>query len=416
MPAKINSLMPAMSIRMSTPAMSLRILLSLMAVAQVVTAMKMGGPGSPNLARLRGVAKNTTTAAATAPEAADPTIEVSDVALQELSEDPSHPADHQLADVAQPVTVGSQNLGDDPEDGVMLTDKDGQGPKEYTAKEAISMIDQASQGLQGLDPSNTKQAYAEARSLIEDAKVDLIKAATTEEDSLKKDKYSDSYLEAQAARKEEERLNMGPGSEVVAQAMKMDPGAKNPTRLRGGSNHTTAAAIQIGATNRPATAAVGVALAVPEVDLDLEQAVLEDFSKDFISSHPSDQLADGVEQPVTPDDDQSTEEDDDPEDGNMLMDQDGQGPRDYTAAAAMSMVEQASQALQGLGTTYPSKMKQAYEEAHDLIKDAKHDLIKAAVTDKDSLKTSKYSDAYLEAQAARQKAERVASAGMVFGM
>lgn len=383
-------------------------MLSLMAVAQVVPAMKMGGPGSFNPARLRGVAKNTTTAAASAPEVVTKIMEVANVALQELNEDPALPANHPLADVTQPVEVDSQSSKDNPQDGIVLMGKDGQGQQDYTAKEAISMIDEASQALQGLDPSSTKQAYNEARGLVGDAKVDLIKAATTDDDSLKKSKYSDSYLEAQAALKDEEQSKMGAGKEdgphhSLAKAPKMDRAAQTPTRAPGVDFQQ----VEPG----------------PQVDAELDKYRRDfnkDFSKDFIASHPADQLADGVEQLATLDDmdahmdDQSTEEDD-AEDDNLLDDQDGQ-PTDHSATMAMSMVEQAKQAFRGLGTTYPSNKKQDYEEAHDLIKDAKRDLIKAAGTDKDSVKVGEYSNAYLEAQAARQHAERVAAAGMVFGM
>lgn len=379
----------------------------------------MGGPGSFNPARLRGVAKNTTTAAASAPEVVTTIMEVANVALQELKGELT--GSPPLADVAQPVEVDTQSMKEKPQDGIVLMGTDGQRQQDYTAKDAISMIDEASKTLQGLDPSSTKQSYDQARGLIGDAKVDLIKAATTDDDSLKKSKYSDSYLEAQAARKEEERLKMLPKKGDVPEQTKVtktDPGAKASNRLRGGNKHSAAAAATPPADvamppagTAPAHAGVDFQQVEPgsKVDAELDKYRAE-FSEDFSkisASHPADQLALA---------DQSAEaEEDDTEDDNLLDDQDGQ-PKEYSATMAMSMFEQAKQAFRALGTSYPSNKKADYEAAHDLLKDARHDLTKAAGTDKNSLKSSEYSNAYLEAQAARQHAERVAAAGMVFGM
>merc|ERR1719231_971718 len=103
-------------------------------------------------------------------------------------------------------------------------------------------------------------------------------------------------------------------------------------------------------------------------------------------------------------------EDGDGEDG-LVLDSSDNEPKDYTANGAISMIEQAKQALEGVHKD--KKNADAYDEVHDLIQDAKHDMIDAAVSSGDALKEEKYSDAWREAHEARRDAEKLASAGVV---
>lgn len=109
-------------------------------------------------------------------------------------------------------------------------------------------------------------------------------------------------------------------------------------------------------------------------------------------------------------------EGDDPEDGLLLKDQDP-APKEYTAEATRSMIEQASQAFKGLdkATQHQTNME-AYEQVRDLIQDAKNDMTVAGVSDDEKLKNSTYADAYLEAQMARRDVEQLFSSGVVLGM
>jgi len=135
------------------------------------------------------------------------------------------------------------------------------------------------------------------------------------------------------------------------------------------------------------------------------------------ASHPADQE---VVLPVNSDKEDG--DSDDPKDadveGLMLSEKDGTGRDNYTPQEALSMIEQAKQALRGLDKSPLATMPQAlagltnneaYDEAKDIIKDATNDVIKAAETDSDSLKMSGYSDAYREALTARQEAMMMGS-------
>jgi len=121
------------------------------------------------------------------------------------------------------------------------------------------------------------------------------------------------------------------------------------------------------------------------------------------ASHPADQE---VVLPVNSDKEDG--DSDDPKDadveGLMLSEKDGTGRDNYTPQEALSMIEQAKQALRGLDKSPLATMALA-----DIIKDATNDVIKAAETDSDSLKMSGYSDAYREALTARQEAMMMGS-------
>jgi len=371
--------------------MSFRIVLSVLAVAQLASAMKRGSaptPGTDSLTRLRGGSTNAATGAKPQAE------HMIDAAWQDLLQQAaSHPADQE---VVLPVNSDKEDGdSDDPKDadveGVMLSD-DGTGRDNYTPQEALSMIEQAKQALHGLDKSQlatmpqalagltNNEAYDVAKDIIKDATNDVIKAAETDSDSLKMSGYSDAYREALTAR--QEAITMGSLPAPSTDALAVLPG--------GSTNVATAAKPQ----------------EVPTEDVDLLPEA---------ASHPADQV-------IVPVEKEDAEDPEDDRDKNMLLDKDDRksdDPTEYTPHEAIEMITQAKQALHGLDEAQVATNNEAYDEAKDIIKDATTEYLAAASTDSDSLRRGGYSDAYQEALTARQDIERLmaqSSAGVFVGL
>lgn len=187
-------------------------------------AMIMGSPPAPStdaladvngnanananaLAVLAGGSTNTATAAK--PQEVPREDVEEDTATQDLLQGTaSRPADQVIVSV-------EKEDAEDPEDDRdknMLLDKDDRksdDPTEYTPHEAIEMITQAKQALQGLDKAQVatnNEGYDKAKDIIKDATKEYFAAASTDSDSLKKGRYSNAYQEALTARQDIERL------------------------------------------------------------------------------------------------------------------------------------------------------------------------------------------------------------------